>query len=41
MAKVALAVREQLDNRGGKVIGDSELSLTVQRLLEPGQGRAR
>ncbi|MEN1776105.1 hypothetical protein, partial [Pseudomonas aeruginosa] len=38
VAKVALAVREQLDNRGGKVIGDSELSLTVQRLLNQAKG---
>ncbi|TEE50050.1 hemagglutinin [Pseudomonas aeruginosa] len=30
--------REQLDNRGGKVIGDSGLRLTVQRLLNQAKG---
>ncbi|WP_252495722.1 hypothetical protein, partial [Escherichia coli] len=37
-SKVAVNAREQLDNRGGKVIGDSGLRLTVQRLLNQAKG---
>ena len=32
------SAREQLDNRGGKIVGDSGLDITTPRMLQPGQG---
>ncbi|MDF5909868.1 hypothetical protein P4132_29400 [Pseudomonas aeruginosa] len=37
-SRVVASAREQLDNRGGKIVGDSGLDITTPRMLNQDKG---